>query len=53
MYPVTRSVNAELRIGSREGSIEQIGKDWGGPNDPRSCPPLSPDEALRDTPGQD
>lgn len=53
MYPVTRSACQELRIGSREGSIQEIGKDWGGPRDPRSYPPVSPDEALRGTPGQD
>jgi hypothetical protein len=39
-----RSVNNELHIGATEGSHQMIGKDWGGPQDLRSCPPLPPCE---------
>lgn len=35
-----RSVNAELHIGAEEGNTQRIGKDWGGPQDLRSYPPL-------------
>lgn len=40
--PTARSVNAELRTGATEGGYHEIGKDWGGPHDYRSYPPLPP-----------
>lgn len=40
--PDSRSVNAELRIGATEGGEQRIGKDWGGPGDLRSRPPVDP-----------
>lgn len=52
-YATPRSVNQELHLGSREGGIAMIGKDWGGPHDGRSRPPLAAEEAPRGTPGQD
>lgn len=35
MSSAVRSANADLKIGIHEGSYKAVGKDWGGPQDPR------------------
>jgi hypothetical protein len=49
-YPTTRSVNNELHIGCHEGGHDGIGKDWGGPHDLRSCPPMAATAATDSVP---
>ena len=55
MAAETRSVNNELHVGCREGSCNYPRKDWGGPLEARSRPPMPvPNESgWLDVPGDE